>query len=153
MVPDAPYHYACDRLWWDHHYNEVKKGFKGESFTIQDELKERNPDAKYEITRVNSTFGEGLNKEMIHYGVHGGQNSGFQAANLAYILGAKTIILLGMDCYGGHFFGEHPNPLSNHSPYPKFMESWATITEVEVINCTRSTLLDCFPKKRLEDVL
>lgn len=151
MVPDAPYHYACDAKWWDVHYKDVKAGFKGESFTISDPDETRNPNKDYELTRLKSRQGGDLGEEYIHYGVSGGGNSGFQAINLAYHLGARTIILLGFDCFGSHYFGDHPKSLNNHSPFKGFIQSLQSITkEVEIINCSRMTALECFPKTTIE---
>lgn len=91
---------------------------------------------------------------MIHYGIPGGGNSGFQAVNLAYMLGAKTILLLGFDMFGEHFFGKHPDKLDVPSPFKTFIESFNTITkDVEIINCSRMTDLNCFPRMRIQSVL
>lgn len=153
LLPNADYHYACDKKWWEINYNDVKSGYKGQSFTINDEDKSRNPDKKYDLRRIDSRFGKGLSDRYLHYGLNGGGNSGYQAINLAYMLGAKTIILLGFDMFGTHFFGKHPPKLDVSSPFKEFIKSFETITEVEVINCSRQTSLNCFPKKRLKDVL
>lgn len=132
----------------------MKAGFKGQSYTINDlEDTKRNPDKKYDLIRKDSKHGAGLSKEFIHYGLPGGGNSGFQAINLAYHLGAKTIILLGFDMFGGHYFGNHPQELAQGSPFNGFIESMKTINEVEIINCSRMTVLDCFPRMRIESVL
>ena len=154
-MPDAPYHYACDFNWWDTHYEAVKAGFKGISYTINDqENTDRNPNPKYDLKRLKSKQSGDLGKECIHYGVSGGGNSGYQAVNLAYQLGAKTIILLGFDMFGDHYFGRHPPKLDVCSPFKGFIESFESITkDIEIINCTRTTALTCFPRKRLTDVL
>lgn len=106
------------------------------------------------MERINSKQEQDLGEDMIHYGISGGGNSGFQAVNLAYILGAKTILLLGFDMFGDHYFGKHPSVLDVASPFKKFIESFETITkDIEIINCSRMTNLNCFPKKRIENVL
>ena len=155
MIPDAPFHYACDSGWWNHHYNDVKAGFKGISHTINDlDHPDRNPDKKFDLVRFNSKYGDGLGDEFIHYGKSGGGNSGFQAVNLAYLMGAKTILLLGFDMFGTHYFGDHPAGLAQSSPYNAFIQSFEAITQdIEIINCTRQTALTCFPRKSLDDVL
>lgn len=157
-MPDARYHYACDNAWWKIHYDAVKAGFKGQSYTINDlESPDRNPDKKFDLIRLNSRHGEGLSKEFIHYGVNGGGNSGFQAVNLAYHLGAKTILLLGFDMFGTHYFGAHPDGLANASPYRSFIKSFESVNPadygIEIINCSRQTALEHFPRKTLDDVL
>ena len=133
----------------------MKAGYKGLSHTINDlDYPERNPDEKYDLVRMNSKYGAGLGDEFIHYGKSGGGNSGFQAVNLAYIMGAETIILLGFDMFGSHYFGDHPAGLAQSSPYASFIQSFEAITQdVEIINCSRKTAMNCFPRKDLEDVL
>lgn len=149
-MPDAPYHYACDFKWWDVHYQAVKQGFKGESYTINDVDKSLNPSDKYDLTRINSKQGTGLGEDCIHYG----GNSGYQAVNLAYLKGAGTILLIGFDMLGAHYFGDHPKTLNNGSPFKQFIKAFEEITQdVEIINCSRMTALTCFPRKRIDQVL
>lgn len=155
MVPDAPMHYACDKTWWNRYYDEVKAGFSGESYTINDQENPRNnPDPAFDLNRVDSYQRPDFGLRCIHYGIPGGGNSGFQAANLAFLKGAGTIILLGMDCFGSHYFGSHPTGLSNGSPYPSFIQSWESITaDVEIINCSRQTALTCFERKSIDELI
>lgn len=157
LVPDAPHHYACDGQWWDKYYDDVKAGFLGESYTIDDVDESINPDRKYDLIRLKSKHGPSLGKTILHYGLNGGGNSGYQAVNLAYQKGARTIVLLGFDMFGNHFFGQHPSGLSNHSPFKEFIKSFQTIdTEtlgIEIINCTSRTALTCFPRANLDSVL
>lgn len=155
ILPNAQFHYACDCAWWDIHYDNVKKIFNGLSYTINDISNDKiNPNKDYDLIRVRSMQSPDLGQKMIHYGVSGGGNSGYQAINLAYILGAKTIVLLGFDMCGDHFFGKHPNGLRNESPYRQFIQSFESITKkIEIINCTRRTALNCFPKMCINDVL
>jgi len=131
----------------------VKEGFNGESFTINDTDSSLNPSSEYDLTRVNSRNGNSLGEDVIHYG----GNSGYQAVNLAYLLGAKTIILLGFDMFGTHYFGNHPANLNNGSPYKRFIEAFETINPkkhgIEIINCSRQTALECFPRTTIESVL
>jgi len=130
--------------------------FSGVSYTIDDiQDFKRNPDKKYrQLVRVKSKQGRDLGDNTIHYGISGGGNSGFQAVNLAYIMGARTILLLGFDMFGTHYFGDHPKCLNQHSPYKQFIRSFETITrDVEIINCSRQTVLNCFPKMSIELVL
>ncbi len=129
--------------------------FNGKSFTINDaENKNRNPNKDYKIIRIKSKQAPDLGDTMIHYGVQGGGNSGYQAVNLAYLFGAKTILLLGFDMFGDHYFGRHPKPLDVASPFDMFIRSFETITkDIEIINCSRMTNLDCFPKMRIESAL
>lgn len=94
--------------------------------------------------------------------VHGG-NSGYQAMNLAYLLGATHIILLGFDCMYGpagqrHYYPDHPKHFNANADQIK---SWATHfgyaskffkgEGVRVVNCSTFTALTCFERGHLED--
>lgn len=112
-----------------------------------------NPNKDYDLTRIDSKNGDGLGEDCLHYG----GNSGYQAVNLAYLLGAKTILLLGFDMFGEHYFGKHPDNLNNASPYQSFINSFGTINPkkhgIEIINCSRQTALEHFPRTTISALL
>ena len=101
--------------------------------------------------------------------IHQGQNSGFQALNIAYLRGADPIILLGFDMKRGpkgesHHHGDHPAGLNNppglNDPNWGAWRDWFDGAAAQlaaavrtVINCTPGSALDCFPKMDLEDAL
>lgn len=94
--------------------------------------------------------------------MHTGRNSTHAAVNYAYHLGAKKIILLGVDMGAtgtGHWFGDHPKELNSLHDYPMFMDFFASLAEdlliegVDVVNCTRKTALRCFRQGVLKDEL
>ena len=114
----------------------------------------------WKLRQISSTGGKGLGKKEIHQG----NNSGYQAINFAYLEGAARIILLGYDMQktGGkvHFFGDHPKPLGNgpddFAELAKLFNPLAAdlaAEGIEVINCTRTTALNAFPRHTLENVL
>jgi hypothetical protein len=97
-----------------------------------------------------------------------GRNSGYQAVNLAVLLGAARIILLGYDMGIGadgrkHWHPDHPNDTDRAeivaSRYASFRRMFDTIADplaalgVEVLNCSRHTALTCFQRRGLEAVL
>jgi hypothetical protein len=80
---------------------------------------------------------------------------------LAYLFGARRIILLGYDMSRApdgknHWFGNHPTPLSNSSPYGTFAKRFPPLADdlrkagVSVTNCSARTALSCFPRADLE---
>lgn len=89
-----------------------------------------------------------------------GQNSGYQAINLAVLLGAARVVLLGYDLMAAkgkeHWHADHPN--RSRSPYGKLRQFFPTLVEplakagVEIVNCSRETALTCFPRKSLAEV-
>lgn len=99
----------------------------------------------------------GLGKYDLHYG----DNSGYQAINLAYLLGATKIVLLGYDMQmtGGkaHWHTDHQKPLNAGG---SDLEHWAKLFPqlaidlaqegIEVVNCTRETALTCFKRQTIE---
>lgn len=93
-----------------------------------------------------------------------GWHSGFQAVNIAALMGATEILMLGFDCQRGvtgkrHFFGDHPPSIRRESPYPLFVAAWDKgaphyeAAGVSLINCTRRTAIKSIQRRRLEGVL
>ncbi|GAB3099725.1 hypothetical protein GCM10027217_18230 [Pseudomaricurvus hydrocarbonicus] len=90
------------------------------------------------------------------------KNSGAGAMVLAENFGARRIILLGFDCqYSAdgirHWHGDHPKGLGNAVSmpkwYPQFRETAGLLGHCDIINATRSTALDFWPKQPLEQAL
>jgi len=92
-----------------------------------------------------------------------GQNSGYQAINLAYLMGFKKIILLGYDMQitNGKIHWHEPHKGMN--PDEHRLKIWKEnykqlaveliAASVTVLNATRETALDCFKKVDLEQIL
>jgi len=143
--------YACDAKWWDWHEGT---DFQGRKITQDIKAVE-----KYGIEHIESKPGKGLSTDPKI--IHQGSNSGYQAINLAYHLGAKHIILLGYDMgkagNKSHWFGDHPD--KQPSSYDQFIRNFDSISSqltsigLAVTNCTRKTQLKCFPLQKLTDVL
>jgi hypothetical protein len=95
--------------------------------------------------------------------VHHGGNSGHQAVNLAAHLidWSGTIILIGFDMMPNgtkkHWFGDHPGDMNVGSNYTDYINAFNQIKPadygIEILNCTRSTALRCFPIHDLDEVL
>lgn len=152
---DANYQYACDQKWWSAHLpinGKAKKYTQVESPSDIEWAESRG------IIPVAGISKAGLGLDKIHHN----HNSGAQAINLAYLLGARRIILLGFDMQWtdnkSHFFGDHPAVLRNVNPtihIPHFTQLAAELERegVEVINCTRETALHQFRRATLEQVI
>lgn len=89
-----------------------------------------------------------------------GGNSGFQAMNLALLQGASRIILLGYDMQPtdgrrNFYTGEDKRPKrpSNYEMFRAAFERAAPLLPVPVINCSRNSVIECFPKMRLQDAI
>jgi hypothetical protein len=87
-----------------------------------------------------------------------GYDSGTSAINLAYHLGAKTIVMLGYDMTGGHFC-KHPmqNPPQAH--FRRHMLPLRGLNEdakrkgVRIVNCSPISAVTAFEKQPLEAFL
>lgn len=143
MFLDAPWAdalYAIDAPWWKHYGRQVAAGFRGEAFSAK-----------------HRGFGCHVATSP-HF-----SNSGTAALALAAHFGARRLLMVGYDCQftGGksHSHGDHPPTLGNAKSLPKWPEKFAQCAAhlarlgVEVINCTRSTALTCFPRGDLETEL
>jgi len=152
QICDLAYLYACDADWWKWHYNHIP------SYIIKYSLEK----TEYtDVMQMEKDGIEGLSKKWPK--LKTGQNGGYQAINLAYLMGYKRIILLGYDMQltkgKSHWHKDHPG----NNPKEKQFKDWignynglALLLKkegVEVINCTRSTALECFKLAKLEDVL
>lgn len=79
-------------------------------------------------------------------------NSGVLGLEVAKRMGATQILLLGFDMHGTHFFGRYTNGLTNTSEdrrkvHMREFAQWAKENaDIEVINCTNGSVLDCFPR-------
>lgn len=158
-VPGAAMLYACDAAWWRHHRGAP--GFAGEKWSSQGVSGSTHNDKRTEAAAFGLTLVEGrpgagfsLDQGAIHYG----DNSGFQAVNLAILLGARRIVLVGFDMHGSHFFGRHPAPLRNSSSFAGFIEHFRRAAKalppgLEILNATPGSALDAFPKVSLDDAL
>jgi hypothetical protein len=147
--------YACDGDWWERYIPDVLSTFDGELWT-QDIVAAE----KYGLHRIEGDKADGLGRNKVHYGA----NSGYQAMNLAYLFGAKKMILLGFDCKRGpnnesHHHGDHPGGLNKSMPLHTWIKNFRKLAEdlreenVAVINATRESALECFEKINLEVAL
>lgn len=126
-----------DAAWWQVYGAEAAAGFAGDCCA---------PLTFKGVTKVRFS----------HF-----QNSGAGAASLAAFWGARRIILLGYDCQktGGraHWHGDHPAGLGNAGSVDKWPAQFRLLAShlagLEVINCSRETALQAFPRRPLEEVL
>jgi hypothetical protein len=93
--------------------------------------------------------------------VRTGGNSGYQAIGLAILFGAARVILLGYDMQRTgdrtHWHGDH---IGLGNPKADRLRLWcsnfktlALQAPVPIINASRETALDCFPRADLHDCL
>lgn len=99
-------------------------------------------------------------------GLGHGNNSGYAALNLAAVLGASPIYLLGFDMkhegfgmerkthwHNGHPSFQEASTVAKFIPYFTMMARRASERGIKVINLSPDSALECFPKKRWQEVL
>lgn len=155
LAPHADILYGCDYRWWKLHAERTRQGFSGERW-CQDARACQEFGLRY--IALESRAGLSRKPGLIYSGGRTG-NSGAQAINLAYLLGARRLLLVGFDFYGTHFFGEHPKPLSANSNFEAMRASMCQMAEelhlagVTVVNCSAHSRLTFWPKYPLFDCL
>lgn len=161
IMPHADVLYSCDAAWYEHH--KGCPGFSGEKWTSHS-LRPRNDKSgvadRYGLTviRGEDEPGFSLDPAVIHYG----NNSGFQAVNLAILFGADQIILVGFDMRRidgkSHFFGNHKAPLSEAGNFGTWIANFTRAAEMlggspRILNATPGSALTCFPMVPLAEAL
>jgi hypothetical protein len=158
LCPWADVLYAADRAWWQHH--AYVKQFEGERWTQQQghiAWRQEATDAGLDIVVSAHKPGVSFDPSIIHTG----NNSGFQALNLAVLFGATKILLLGIDCAiidgKTHWFGDHPGKLKKNSPYAVFLRAFKFASTglasagINVVNCSQQSALTCFQRGCVDD--
>jgi len=141
--------------------SEVRQTFTGELWTQYEDGKTESEDYKYAVANglhpMPGKARDGLGVDVIHYG----NNSGYQAINLAWHLWKPTTIkLIGYDMGlsndgNRHFFGNHPDELNAQSDYRTWIPKFNKLSEdlsaqgVDVVNCSRQTALTAFRRGEL----
>lgn len=86
----------------------------------------------------------------------GGLCAGGSAINLASLLGAREIILLGFDFDGRHWLASHPLVEAPEEHHQRHMAAICEMAPalanagVRVVNCSARSRLPCFPKGDLD---
>jgi hypothetical protein len=129
LAPWADFIAASDRAWWDKY---------PEAHLIND---------RYSMLAVRGV-------ELAKVPGFKICNSGVLALDIARQRGATEIHLYGFDMHGSHFFGEYNNGLTNALPdmrkkHLREYRQWAAMNKnIIVLNFTRGSAIDCFPKVR-----
>lgn len=161
LLPFADVLYACDAAWWQH--NKGAPDFAGEKWTSHSISPRNDKSAIGEQYGLNIICGDdkpgfSLDPARIHYG----NNSGFQALNLAILFGADPIVLVGYDMRDidgkRHFFGNHKTPLRGNAQFGVWVQKFAKAAELlggrpRIINATPGSALKCFETMALAEAL
>lgn len=160
LLPWADALYGCDLVWWDYHHG--CPDFAGEKWTSHSLIPKNNKldvSPSYGLKIIPGADNPGFSTDPAR--VHYGNNSGFQAVNLALLWGADPIILVGFDMrpVGGktHFFGEHKAPLRAPGIWATWIRNFEVAARMKgpspvILNATPESALRCFPAVELSDV-
>jgi hypothetical protein len=169
IVPDLAVLYGVNTAFWEYYWDRLED-HGAEKWTT-------NPEAAkwFGLNLIGEINAPGLSTDPTY--VHHGHGSGATQVNLASLMGAERIVLLGYDlCYAPdydgrqqrigstprHYFGEYPTVMQ-HWPSVKvkdgvhyeLLDHYRSIADqglVEIINCTDGGVLDAFPCARIEDL-
>lgn len=155
-VPEADVLLALDRSWWEMHLPSVLKRYRGECWTSNRWIAHRAG-----LHLVEASDEPGLS--AVNGRIHTGGNGGYSAMGLAYLFGARTILLAGFDfqdSYGqAHWHGNHPLPLNQDRPFAGWLQRLPPLIRgleeqgVRIVNCSIETAIDCIPRGDLTSCL
>lgn len=171
IVPDLAVLYACNEEFWSHYWCDQLLSHPAHKWTTN-----RVAARKFNLNLVAEKSAKGLSSTSTV--IHHGHGSGYSLINLAYLMGASRIILLGYDLryaadYDGsekrvgstprHYFGEYPSALM-HWPkthvkdgvHVELLDLYRSVAKqglIEIVNCTgQNSALDCFPRMDIDAV-
>jgi hypothetical protein len=162
-VGHATHVYACDANFWIKYYSQVKQRFPlAGLWGAEEECASFNG-----VHKVKVEYGDGLSKDKDGFVLNAGAgNSGYQAMQLAYFLGATKIVMIGFDCYfdpmvGLHCHRNHEFPLINpsHERLQKWAEAFPALyhdlrkERVKVINTSLASAIKEIPRMGLQEAL
>lgn len=154
--PNADALYWTDSRVYGWNKTEIDK-FKGLKYTIRHHV---TYPSDVKVLRKSNKFGLECAKDAICHG----NNSGYAAINLAYLLGAKRIILLGYDMKNdgkrGHYHDGYPVPVTGNNIYKdQFIPGFQIIADmlkqknIEVYNASMTSALTVWPKISFDKAL
>lgn len=163
--------YGCNEAFWVHYWCDELMSHPAEKWTTN------KPAArKFRLNWIAERNAKGLSADPSY--IHHGHGSGYSLVNLAFLMGAARIALLGYDLrfaadYDGtekrigstprHYFGEYPSGLRHwpkvnvrHGVHVELVQLYESIAEqglVEIVNCTGpNSALECFPRTDIDAV-
>ncbi len=159
LLPHADILYACDWGWWRHHAGA--KDFSGERWTCHSNSQSFIDDKslvahEFDVNLVEARDGKDFShSDCIHYG-RPQPSSGFQAVNLALLMGSPLVVLVGFDGHaknGKHFFGDHPPHLNRGTDegYRQFARAYPP--DSRILNATPGSTIEAYERVDLAEVL
>jgi hypothetical protein len=149
LCPWADVLYAHDRRWWAQHRREFRDfaGMRASPLASAVRLEPRVRQLRCDMNATGFVMGRPGTIAWLG-------NSGAQAVNLALMLGARRVVLVGFDMHlggGEHWHGPHstlPNPTAGK------LAEWAAMLDAaaptaggaEIVNACPGSALRSYPK-------
>lgn len=158
IAPDADILYGSDIFFWRH--EQYKDAFACSGLKVcVEQTPGMAPFAPPGVFVVRHGGLTGFTEERGK--IRTGGNSGYAAIHVAASMGAKRILVLGLDLRGEHWHGKHPDGMNNPKEANfrrwtrnfKTLEPELTSRGIQVFNCSPTSTLDTFPKASLESLL
>lgn len=160
LAPWADVLYSSDRGWWQR--NKLARDFAGIRMKVANAEWKTGDAREYPLDESGIVILKNTGVTGVDFmapGIRNLQNSGGAAINVAVHLGATRILLLGYDMGlqkgRSHFIELGSRP----SPYIRFRRLLQTMVApleqagITVLNCSRHTDLEAFPRAVLREVL
>jgi hypothetical protein len=155
LAPFADVIFGVDFLYWKMHIDEIgRAGLRDKCWTCDRAASER-----WQLNYVRNIAREGLGTKDLCTG----GNSGYAAINLAYLFGARRILLLGFDMRDvdgrKHWHADHPSPCVQKHQFGEWIHKFKKLAEelkaadCEVVNCTPGSALNWFRMSTIEKEL
>lgn len=156
LVPWADFLFCGDSRWWREHRTAVLATFKGRIVSTGINIDDA---CVLRLRRAEASLGLSADPSAVVIG----RTSTQAAINLAVLLGAKRVVLLGVDMQPAldgrtHHHDPHPWP-QRPGCWKEQMDHLAKMVAplrkagVEVINTSLASLVPWWPKRPLEDCL
>ena len=154
VLPDADVLYWTDSRFWKWYNQEIKQ-FKGFKYTCRPYSPEQQ-----DVILLKAINTKPLSLDLAH--ISHGNNSGYGAINLAVLLGAKKIYLLGYDMASkdaNTHWHDGYSTKHNHTIYVKMMAAFNKIApelaknNITVYNANVKSQLTVFEKCSIETAL
>lgn len=153
----------ADKRWWSWNYEEVAKWPNRERVVslcpqLLDDRVDKWPWLKI-VRRDEARFGLSVEQDTICWN----RGCGGAAINLAFLLGARRIVLLGFDMRmveGKHNWHDHHQKTERDKiyqnsmmPFLKPMSDAMKVTGIQIVNATPGSAMNLFTTMSLEKVL
>lgn len=165
LAPWCDIVFACDIKWWYQYYDQVNQTcFEADLWTIKgvgEHFTKKTGNVNPRIKEVGFTRNIGLEEDKVS---HGG-NSGYIAVNLAYLMGAKKIVLVGYDHQHTngqtHWHGDHDKKVfaKNADDTDRWLRNFKILSMelnkkgIDIINCSLETAITSCRRSTLDKEL